>query len=80
MDAQPAQAAYDVRRMRVTWSTMVLRRRRRQLGFDEGQEGVGQRRARTVAMRHQVKGAGDGQVADLHAGEEPGACRNGSTS
>src|SRR5437899_5385044 len=64
LDAQPAQAAYEVSRTSVcACSTIaVLRRLRGRLRFDEPDEGLGEWRAAPVAVGDQVEGPGDTEV------------------
>src|SRR5438477_572538 len=70
LDAQPAQAAYEVSRTSV-WVCLaiaVLRRVRRGLRFDELDEGLGERRAAPVTVGDQIERAPDAQI--LHRRDE----------
>src|SRR2546430_13060993 len=73
LDAQPAQAAYEVSRTSVCVCSAiaVLRRLRWRLRFDEPDEGLGERRAAPVAVSDEVEGPGDTQVLHAEAEEEP---------
>src|SRR5438552_959514 len=73
LDAQPAQAAYEVSRTSV-WVCLaiaVLRRVRRGLRFDELDEGLGERRAAPVAVGDQIERAPDAQILHPETEEEP---------
>src|SRR5216117_2300873 len=73
LDAQPAQAAYEVSRSSV-WVCLaiaVLRRVRRGLRFDELDEGLGERRAAPVAVGDQIERAPDAQILHPETEEEP---------
>src|SRR5437870_13280824 len=73
LDAQPAQAAYEVSRTSV-WVCLaiaVLRRVRRGLRFDELDEGLGERRAAPVAVGDQIERAPDAQILHPEREAEP---------
>src|SRR5205809_3569764 len=73
LDAQPAQAAYEVSRTSV-WVCLaiaVLRRVRRGLRFDELDEGLGERRAAPVTVGDQIERAPDAQILHPETEEEP---------
>src|SRR2546425_1518156 len=73
LDAQPAQAAYEVSRTSV-WVCLAiaaLRRVRRGLRFDELDEGLGERRAAPVAVGDQIERAPDAQILHPETEEEP---------
>src|ERR1700687_4086001 len=73
LDAQPAQEAKDVSRIFSSAVMTPLRWRLAGLGFDEGHERLGQRRARALAMGDQVERPRELEVAHLDAVDETGA-------
>src|SRR5262245_19653153 len=75
LDAQPAQAAYDVSRTSV-WVCSVmalLGRAFRELRFHVVDERLGERRAAPVSVRDQIEEPGDAEILHLQAREQPGA-------
>src|SRR5687768_1859869 len=72
LDAQPAQAAYDVSR-RMSLSVMALRSARGKVGFEEREERHREGRARALAMCDQVEGPSHRDAGDRQCGQMTGA-------